>query len=156
VTADEFVQALQLETHIEGGYCRELFKSRQQSGERPISSSIYYLLKSGQVSKFHRLKSDELWFFHSGSTLLIHQIDGDGILTTTRLGLAVGSGELPQVLVPGNSIFGAEVEAQDSFCLVSCVVSPGFDYQDFELFSGVELLRQFPQCEAVIRRLNPD
>ena len=89
LTADDFISALQMEAHVEGGYCRELFKSSEQSGERPLSSSIYYLLKAGQVSRFHRLKSEELWFYHCGAPLLIHQIDAAGNLSTERLGLAV-------------------------------------------------------------------
>ena len=156
LTADDFITALQMEAHVEGGYCCELFKSSEQSGERPLSSSIYYLLKAGQVSKFHRLKSDELWFFHHGTPLLIHQIDVAGKLSTARLGVAVNRGEQPQMLVPRNHIFGAEIASQDGFCLVSCVVSPGFDYRDFELFSSTELLRLFPQHAAVIKRLNGD
>jgi predicted cupin superfamily sugar epimerase len=154
LTADDFITALKMEPHVEGGYCCELFKSSGQSGERPLSSSIYYLLKAGQVSKFHRLKSDELWFYHYGAPLLIHQIDDTGNLSTKRLGLAVNQGEQPQILVSRNHIFGAELASQDGFCLVSCVVSPGFDYRDFELFSGAELLRLFPRHAAVIRRLN--
>ncbi len=154
LTTDDFITALKMEAHVEGGYCCELFKSSEQSGERPLSSSIYYLLKARQVSKFHRLKSDELWFYHYGTSLLIHQIDDAGNLSTERLGLAVDRGEQPQRLVPRNHIFGAELAGQDGFCLVSCVVSPGFDYRDFELFSGAELLRLFPQHAAVIRRLN--
>jgi len=75
---------------------------------------------------------------------------------TDRLGLAVDSDECPQILVPRNRIFGAEVVEQDSYCLVSCVVSPGFHYRDFKMFSGEELVRQFPQHEEVIRRVNAD
>lgn len=156
LTADDFITALQMEAHVEGGYCRELFKSQQLSEGRPLSSSIYYLLKAGQVSKFHRLKSDELWFYHYGSPLLIHQLDDAGRLSTGRLGLAVTQGELPHILVPRNRIFGAELATTEGFCLVSCAVSPGFDYQNFELFSGAELLRLFPQHATVIRRLNGD
>ena len=156
LTAEDYIDGLGMQAHVEGGYCRELFQSKQRSEDRPLASSIYYLLKAGQVSKFHRLKSDELWFYHYGSPLLIHQIDDAGRLSTGRLGLAFTQGELPQILVPRNRIFGAELATTEGFCLVSCAVSPGFDYQNFELFSGAELLRLFPQHATVIRRLNGD
>jgi len=154
LTAEDYVSGLGMQAHVEGGYCRELFQSRQTAGQRPLASSIYYLLKAGQVSKLHRLKSDELWLYHCGTPLLIHQIDEAGTLSTARLGLAVDQGELPQILVAGNRIFGAELSDNKGFCLVSCVVSPGFDYRDFELFSGSELSRLYPQHTELIRRLN--
>lgn len=163
-TAEYFIRTLGLEPHIEGGYCRELYKNPQKvpvaplsseaAGSRPLSSTIYYLLKSGQFSKFHRLASDEIWFYHGGAPLLIHQIDGAGEMTTQRLGLATELDERPQVCVPGNTVFGAEVAEKDSFCLVSCMVSPGFDFQDFELFSAETLLEKYPQHRSVISRLN--
>lgn len=155
-TADYFIDSLGMEAHVEGGYCRELFKHPQTTadGQRPLSSTIYYLLKQGQVSRFHRLKSTELWFFHCGASLQIHWIDERGDLATLRLGLAADRGEQPQITIPAGSIFGAEIAGDGEFCLVSCMVSPGFDYQDFELFTGEKLCRNFPQHQAVIRRLN--
>lgn len=155
MTAEYFIDKLGLKPHIEGGYFKELYGNSLKSPEgRPLSTTIYYLLKSGQVSKFHRLKSDEIWFYHCGSPLLVHQIDQGGTLSTVALGLMAEMGEHPQLLVPGNTVFGAEVKNEDSFCLVSCMVSPGFDYQDFTLFSSDELCAIFPGHSAVIRRLN--
>ena len=75
-------------------------------------------------------------------------------LALPRLGLAVDRGELPQVLVTGNRIFGAELAEPKGFFLFICVVSPGFDYRDFELFSGSELSRLYPQHADLIQRLN--
>ncbi|MBP2666235.1 MAG: hypothetical protein H6Q76_1215 [Firmicutes bacterium] len=152
--AEYFIEKLGLEPHIEGGYCKELYQNSRRFDDRPISSTIYYLLKSGQVSKFHRLKSDELWFYHCGSPMLVHEINSAGELSTTRLGLRVEHGYQPQILVSGDTVFGAEVAETDSFCLVSCMVSPGFDYRDFELFSSEALSRIFPQHQTLIRRLN--
>jgi uncharacterized protein len=159
-TADYYIQALQLEGHIEGGYFKELYKNsrtirpQKDAEERVLSSTIYYLLKSGGVSKFHKLKSDEIWFFHDGSPLLIHMINQAGELQSVRLGLSVANGELPQVLVPAGTIFGAEVAEKDSFGLVSCMVSPGFDYKDFELCSYQELAKKYPNYLDLIKRLS--
>jgi hypothetical protein len=154
LTAKDYIDGLGMQEHVEGGYCQELFQSGRRAGDRPLASSIYYLLKAGQVSKLHRLKSDELWLYHCGTPLLIHQIDETGNLSTARLGVAVDAGELPQVLVSGNRIFGAELAEAKGFCLVSCVVSPGFDYRDFELFSASELIEMYPQHTELIQRLN--
>ncbi len=154
LNAEYFIESLDLTPHVEGGYCKELYRNSRQVNDRPISSTIYYLLKSGQVSKFHRLTSDELWFYHCGAPMRVHQIDASGELSTVTLGLAAQRGEKPQLLVPGHTVFGAEVAAADSFCLVSCMVSPGFDYQDFELFSAETLSRLFPSHQELIERLN--
>lgn len=157
-TAERYIAALDLEPHIEGGYFKELYRSsclvNRSNDVRPLSTTIYYLLKSGQVSKFHRLSSDELWFYHDGSPLTVHMIHADGHLTSTRLGLDSGRGETPQVFVPANVIFGVEVVDPDSFTLVSCMVSPGFDYRDFQMFDTAELTRMFPTHGAIIKRLN--
>ena len=162
LTADYFITHLAMEEHIEGGYFKEIYQHAQtiesacadSTDVRCLSSTIYYLLRSQQVSKFHQLTSDELWFFHTGSPLLIHLIDSEGRLRTETLGLDAGSGQSPQIRVPAYTIFGAEVAADDSFTFVSCMVSPGFDYRDFRLFTSEELIRQFPQHQAVITRLN--
>jgi predicted cupin superfamily sugar epimerase len=70
-----------------------------------------------------------------------------------KLGPVDDSGNSPQHLVKANTIFGSTVDHADSYALVSCVVSPGFDFRDFELFQTDELLAQFPQAETIIRRL---
>lgn len=163
-TADEYIAALQLVGHVEGGYFKELYKNQRKAGaailpdvytgERPLASTIYYLLKSGGVSQFHQLLSDEIWFYHDGSPLILHMISPNGMLTSVRLGLDVNRGEQPQVLVPAQTIFGAEVAEKGSFGLVSCMVSPGFDYRDFRLCSYEELMREYPAYAGVIERLN--
>lgn len=163
-TEDYFITKLGLEEHIEGGYFKELYRNSHLiddselpsdfEGNRSLSTTIYYLLKSGQVSKFHKLKSDEIWFYHYGSPLIVYMIDEQGNLNSVKLGLNIESGEKPQVLVPANRIFGAEVIEKDSFSFVSCMVSPGFDYRDFEIFKGKDLIKQIPQHREIIIRLN--
>lgn len=162
--AGYFISALNLEPHVEGGYFREIYRSPQKidgkglmwsvEGERPLVTTIYFLLKSGQVSKFHRLKSDEIWFYHYGPPLIIHMIDPQGNLISRRLGLDIQKLESPQLLVPANTVFGAEVAEDNSFSLVSCMVSPGFDYGDFELFKSSELVRLYPDHKNLIERFN--
>lgn len=152
MTAENWIACLNLEPHVEGGYFRRVYQHSQQTEGRLMASSIFYLLKSGQVSRFHRLKSDEIWLIHAGSTLLIHRLAEDGLLHTDRLGMQIDQGDKLQVTVAANTVFGAEVLEKDSYCLVSCVVIPGFDYRDFELLDAQELFTRFPQHRKLLER----
>lgn len=163
-TADYFISKLGLETHVEGGYFKEVYRNSMLisseaypvafEGERPLSTTIYFLLKSGQVSKFHKLKFDELWFYHDGCPMLIHMIDEKGGYQSVRLGLKLEKGETPQILVPANVIFSAEPMEEQSFSLVSCLVSPGFDFRDFILYDGKALCEMYPEHKELIGRFN--
>jgi predicted cupin superfamily sugar epimerase len=151
------VKSLNLLPHPEGGFYKETFRSADgietEQGERNLCTSILFLLTSENVSKFHRIKSDELWFFHEGSPLTVHTLGENGY-ESLSLGLSdVDSNCLPQQLVKANTIFGSTVDQLESYSLVSCVVAPGFDFQDFELFESKDLLPLFPQAETIIRRL---
>lgn len=77
----------------------------------------------------------------------------DGTYEAKKLGLNVEAGEVPQIAVPKHAIFGSSVEESDSFSLVGCMVAPGFDFEDFELFTQEELLADYPQHEEVIRKM---
>jgi uncharacterized protein len=163
-TADYFIDTLNLKAHIEGGYFKEIYRNPHEISDeellvtfetiRSLSTTIFFLLKSGQVSKFHRLKFDEIWFYHYGCPITIHMIDENGGYQSVVLGLDVGSGQMPQILIPSNIIFGAEPMNDNSFSLVSCMVSPGFDFRDFELYEADNLSRLFPQHFEIIQKLN--
>ncbi|KQL35063.1 cupin domain-containing protein [Psychrobacillus sp. FJAT-21963] len=151
--AEYYIKQLGLEPHPEGGYFKSTFASEESVSSRKLYTSIYFLLGADDVSHFHRLKSDELWYFHGGSSLLVHVIDEDGNYVEHRVGLDIENGETPQVLVPKNSIFGSSVMENGSFSLVGSMVAPGFEYEDFELFTQSELLDKYPQHEQIIRKL---
>ncbi len=158
-----YVSKLGLVPHPEGGYYKSTFASEERTtdqelsvnfeGERKLYTSIYFLLTSNDVSHFHRLKSDELWYYHAGSPLTIHMIDEDGGYKEIKLGLDLDNREVPQALVPKKSIFGSSVMEEDTYSLVGCMVSPGFEFQDFELFSQAELLSEFPEHKDIIIKL---
>ena len=160
---DYWVTKLELEPHPEGGYFKQTYISQENISDRELSSdfrgrralfsSIYFLLTDKNVSHFHRLKSDELWYFHGGSSLSVHVINETGEYREYKLGLDLEKGETPQVLVHKNSIFGSSVEAEDSCSLVGCMVSPGFVFEDFEMFTQAELLEIYPQHEKIIRKM---
>lgn len=164
-SADYYIETLNMIPHVEGGYYKESFvstdtiitnKSPDKDGtERPLWTSIYFLLRTGKVSNFHRLKSDEMWYFHSGNPLTIYIITPEGELITKKLGLNISKGETPQVLVPKNHIFGSAMN-DDGFALVGCMVSPGFSFNDFELFKRSDLLNRYPEYNYIINKLTKE
>lgn len=157
--ANEWIQYLQMEEHPEGGYFKSSFHSDEtmefesHKAERLLYTSIYFLLRSGDVSHLHRLKSDEIWYFHAGSALTVHMIEEDGTYRKEKLGLGIRADEKPQIRVPKETIFGSTIDQEDAFALVGCMVAPGFDFADFELFSQSELIDEYPQHEKAIRKL---
>lgn len=147
-----------MEEHPEGGYYTSTFRSDNniavENTERPLYTSIYFLLRSQDISHLHRLKLDEIWYYHAGSSLTVHMIYPDGTYEAKKLGLNLDAGEVPQVAVPKNTIFGSSVDDAETFSLVGCMVAPVFDFVDFELFTQAELLADYPQQEVVIRKMS--
>lgn len=152
---EEIIKRLNLQAHPEGGYYSETYRSDVSipSINRQIMTSIYFLLTSENVSHFHRIKSDELWFYHGGSSLIVHTLDEENRHQEHKVGLNFANGEVPQFLVPKDTIFGSSVAGENSFSLVSCVVAPGFDFADFELFKTEDLLQQYPDCREIVEKM---
>ncbi len=151
---EQIVNELQLLPHPEGGFYREMYRSEATLTDPPrnLMTSIYFLLTSENVSKFHRIKSDELWFYHGGSPLIVHTLEYN-THQEMLLGPDFSKGQKLQLLVPKDTIFGSSVLEENAYSLVSCVVAPGFDFADFELFSKDTLLGLFPAEEAIISQL---
>lgn len=154
-TAQELVQTLGLLPHPEGGFYKETYRSELtlEGKDRQLMTSIYFLLTSANVSKFHRIKSDELWYFHAGSPLIVHTLGEHGH-QQHHLGLDLSKGQQPFLWIPKDTIFGSTVLENDDFSLVSCAVAPGFDFRDFELFERSELLRAYPEHKEIVERLS--
>ena len=163
-TAQSYIKSLHLLAHPEGGFYKETHRTVQTiaqaslpnefGGDRSLSTAIYFLLDQEQTSAFHRIKSDELWFFHDGSPLTIHVISEDGCYSAHTLGLYISAGQQPQITVPAGAFFGAEVNNKEQFTLCSCTVAPGFDFADFEMPSAENLYARFPQHKAIIECLS--
>jgi predicted cupin superfamily sugar epimerase len=153
-TAQQIIKSLGLLAHPEGGFYKETYRSEQTLKEenRQLLTSIYFLLTSDNVSHFHRIKSDELWYFHAGNPLIVHTLSSVGH-QQHQLGLDLSKGEQPFLFIPKNTIFGSTVKDNDGFSLVSCAVAPGFDFRDFELFERAQLLADFPEHVSIIERL---
>ncbi len=163
LTANDWVQRLDLSPHPEGGFYRQTYRAAEAiphaalparfTGARAHSTAIFFLLRSQDISALHRIRADELWHFYAGSAVTVHMIEPDGTYRTLRLGSDPEAGEAFQGVVPVGCTFGAAVDAPDSYALVGCTVAPGFDFEDFEQPSRSALLAQFPQHRALIERL---
>ncbi len=203
VSAEKVAEALALEPHREGGFFRETYRApvtvATDFGRRALATSIVYLLTAASPSRFHRLRSDEIWFYHAGceaelTMLAVAGGERPGATQQTqapapmealarmpdrekdRLELHLLGPEQPQVFVPGGRWLGARVvprleggegvsapedEAGEAdgagverdWTLVSCVVMPGFEYDDFELAERGSLLREFPEAAEIIKAL---
>ena len=120
---------------------------------RNVSTAIYFLLEGDQISVLHRIKSDEIWHFYAGSSLIVAGIHPDGTRATWRLGIDIAAGDLPQCIVPAGTWFGAHLVAPEGYALVGCTVSPGFDFADFEMADRETLSQRFPDHAGIIARL---
>jgi len=159
-----WITRLGLARHPEGGYFLETYRSgetiasgalpgRFGEGGRAFCTAIYFLLAGCDFSAFHRLKSDEIWHFHTGAALKIHVIDAEGSHRVQRLGSGRAADEAFQVVVGAGSWFGAELEERDSYALVGCTVAPGFDFRDFEMADRDALIGAYPGHRQIIERL---
>lgn len=152
MNADHYIKSLDLLPHPEGGYYRETYRSKDSielpatGGKRNYSTAIYFLLKQGNFSAFHRIKSDELWHFYAGDPLEIIEIDLTGQLKITELGK-----HNFQYCVPAGNWFGSRVKNSGNFSLVGCTVAPGFDFADFEMAQRAELTAAFPDHIKIIQ-----
>jgi predicted cupin superfamily sugar epimerase len=155
----EIIEKLQLLPHPEGGFYKETYRSAADisidGNVRQMCTSIYFMLEDDNKSHFHRIKSDELWFFHLGEPLEIVTLN-NGMVETILLGSAIEKGELLQAVIPAGIWFGSRIKSQKGFVLVSCTVAPGFDFADFELAKREDLLREYPHCEELVKELTYD
>jgi predicted cupin superfamily sugar epimerase len=148
-----YIDFLGLKPHPEGGYFREVYRSDEMisadslperyNGSRSFATSIYFLLEREQVSKFHRLKSDEIWHFYEGSPVRIYIIDEKKKLSEMILGRNLPNGHSFQLVIKRGCWFAAEVIDKKSFSLFGCSVSPGFDFRDYEEGIDEKLLADF-------------
>jgi len=131
MTADEVVRLLGLQPHPEGGHFRETFRDVAGPDDRSRSTAIYYLLKAGERSAWHRIDVAEVWHFHAGASLRLRIAAESGPADESRLGVDLAAGERPQVVVPPGAWQAAE--SLGAWTLVGCTVAPGFLFEAFEL-----------------------
>lgn len=159
----QLIAHYKMQPHPEGGYYLRTYESPGKiavstlphgfSGPRPFSTAIYFLLQQGNFSAFHRIRSDECWHFYEGQTLLIHILYPAGKLETIQLGNDFTRGEVYQYVVPAGCWFASEPAHGTEYALAGCTVSPGFDFDDFELADAEILSKEYPAERELIQRL---
>ncbi|MEM0945785.1 MAG: cupin domain-containing protein [Pseudomonadota bacterium] len=131
MTADEIITHLNLAPHPEGGHYRETWVEDQAKG-RPAGTAIYFLLKAGERSHWHRVDATEIWHYYAGVPLILSVAeDLSGPATELVLGPDLSDGQHPQAIVPKGHWQGAK--STGDWTLVGCTVSPGFRFDGFEL-----------------------
>ncbi|MDL2296675.1 cupin domain-containing protein [Bacteroidales bacterium OttesenSCG-928-B11] len=157
-TAEKIIKSLALQPHPEGGYYRETYRAVKtidivdpSQERRNIATSIYYLLTDQDHSNFHKIASDEVWYFHQGNTIELVMIK-DRVLSVKLVGNQIDRNEHPQVVIPAGTWFAAGIKGRKGYALSSCSVSPGFDFRDFEMATRKELIAQYPYLENEIIR----
>lgn len=155
------IEALDLRPHPEGGYYRETYRtdriipasvlSPDYPSARHVCTAIYYLLTAEDISRWHRVSSDEMWHFYAGDAFELACLSPDGKLECAELGNGIAAGMCPQIVIPANSWQSARLKPGGEWGLVGCTVAPGFDFADFEMANIVSLCEQYPQHAAAIR-----
>jgi predicted cupin superfamily sugar epimerase len=161
---DYYVKTLGLESHPEGGYYSRTYESNMLipkgvlpqgfGGDRYVSSAIYFLLKGNQYAAFHRIKSDELWHYYDGCGLCIYMIHPDGRGEKLLLGNQLEKGFRFQQVVPAGVWFASKPVNDNDFALSGCTVSPGFNFEDFEMGEASHLKSTYPQHKQWIDELS--
>ena len=170
--ADEIIKKLDLTPHPEGGWYKRTYESEEKIGapyidrgqnqKRFLKTAIYYLLCGDQRSLLHRIKSDEMWHFYLGDPLTLVEItppnpcnpNENYKFSETTLGPHLLKGETPQYTIKKGSWFGGYLKDHSGFCLVGCTVSPGFDFEDFEMACPSSHLLEFKN-HPIVQKLLP-
>lgn len=165
LNVDSIIKYYNLLPHPEGGYYNESYKADTiysinfedgKNYQRSSSTAIYYLLTNKDISVFHRIKSDEIWHFYSGNTLIIYEIDKNGRLIEHKLGKNLEKNESFQIVIKAGNWFAAGLEDKKGYCLSGCTVSPGFEFADFEMAKKEELLKEYPRHSEIIKRFSKE
>ena len=129
MTADEIIRRFDLKPHPEGGHYAETFRSPAEG--RSPGTAIYFLLKAGERSHWHRVDADETWHRYAGAPLELSLSDDGRTARHLRLGIDFGLGEQPQLVVPRHVWQAAR--SLGAWTFVGCTVSPSFEFSGFEM-----------------------
>jgi len=151
--AQRLILALGLTAHPEGGFYRETFRSQVRlaaaRGERAALTTIHFLLPAGTSSAFHKVTCDEVWCYAAGDALELHVVSPEGAHTALRLGPDLGRGDLTHAVVPAGH-WQAARPLGGRYALLTCVVAPGFEFEDFVLASHGEMEATFPHLATLL------
>ena len=130
-SAEHLIEALGLQPHPEGGWYAETWRHDPGDGSRGAGSAIYFLLRRGEVSRWHRVDAAEVWHHYEGAPLELRVSVVDGSHETVILGPDVPAGQRPQAVVPAGAWQSAR--SLGDHTLVGATVSPAFVFEGFEL-----------------------
>ena len=157
----DLIQILDLQPHPEGGYFREVYRSKGVisnselpaafKGDRNYSTSIYFMLTEDSFSAFHKINQDETWHFYEGSSIMLHMISPEGDHREISIGSDIKNGDVFQFTVPAGFWFAAKIKGKN-YALVGCTVAPGFDFKDFDLADKAAMTTSFPQHKKLIEQ----
>ena len=132
IDADAIIRLLDLTPHPEGGYFRETFRDcLSDAAGRAASTAIYFLLKEGQISRWHRVDAVEVWHWYAGAPLARSIAAPDEVTRSLRLGADLARGERPQAVVPAGH--WQQSRSLGAYTLAGCTVAPGFTFSGFEM-----------------------
>jgi uncharacterized protein len=150
----ELVASLGLAPHPEGGHFREIYRSPaavkplDARTQRAALTTIYFLLAAGEVSRWHRVASDEVWHFYEGDPLELLEADPEWEQVRRTVLGPVADGRQPVHVVPAGSWQAAR--STGAYTLVGCTVGPGFEFADFEMLDAL------PAEAERVRRRHPE
>ena len=161
MTFETVIQLLKLEPHpAEGGFFRETYSSKDMLEQNHLpsiyksphktSTAIYFLITEGNFSAMHRLKSDEIFHFYLGDPVEMFLMDEKGNGRIVILGQDIATGQTLQQVVPRNYWQGLRVKDGGKWSLLGTTVSPGFEYEDFELGERNQLVEQYPGYREIL------
>lgn len=131
MTPDQIIQDLNLQPHPEGGHYRQTWIADTAHG-RAAGTCIYFLLRAGELSHWHKVDATEIWHFYAGAPLVLSLSETDqGPAQDHLLGPDLLAGQQPQIIVPAHHWQSAR--STGAWTLVGCTVSPGFQFEGFTL-----------------------
>lgn len=134
LSAEAVIRLLDLAPHPEGGFYRETFRDARAPSGRAASTLIYFLLRAGEISAWHRVDAAEAWHHYAGAPLRLSVWQAGGALESLDLGGDLPAGQRPQHVVAAGVWQMAECLGQGgAWTLVGCSVAPGFEFSGFEL-----------------------
>lgn len=160
ITAEKIIETLNLQTHQEGGYFIETYRSGDiipapHQNKRCYSTAIYYMLTPDTFSEMHRLTIDEIFHFYLGDPVEMLHLYPDGKGERLIFGNDIEKGMQPQVLIPKDIWQGARLlpGGPFGFTLMGTTVAPGFEYSDYQSGSRKDLTSQYPEFHKLITAL---
>lgn len=156
----EYIKHLEMQSHIEGGFFKETFRSMKSFNQKDPESTLKrfticsYVLRAGERSIFHKLYTgDEIWSYQAGGSMILHEISAEGEHKAIHLGPNIEQGQILHYVIEAGNWMAAELPAGEAYSVSSCVVVPGFEFSDWCVGVRDELISLCPNAIDVIRRL---